>query len=64
MFSIQDACRWNADEIQVHAESSKFVAGVSKSDAYKQVIEQAEALFEGQRNWVRRKTLTREVSVN
>lgn len=37
---------------QVHADSSNFAAGVSKQDAYEQVIEQAKALFDGQRNWV------------
>ncbi|KAF2462265.1 GAF domain-like protein [Lineolata rhizophorae] len=36
----------------VHAEASTFAAGLSKADAYAQVLEQAEALFEGQRNWV------------
>lgn len=37
---------------QVHADSSNFAAGVSKRDAYEQIIEQAKALFDGQRNWV------------
>jgi len=37
---------------QVHADSSNFAAGVSKQDAYGQIIEQAKALFDGQRNWV------------
>ncbi|KAI9709281.1 MAG: hypothetical protein M1820_003401 [Bogoriella megaspora] len=36
----------------VHAEATNFAEGVSKHDAYAQVIEQAHALFEGQRNWV------------
>ncbi|KZF23543.1 GAF domain-like protein [Xylona heveae TC161] len=36
----------------VHAEASTFAAGVSKSEAYEQVLAQAEALFDGQRNWV------------
>jgi putative methionine-R-sulfoxide reductase with GAF domain len=40
--------------IQVHADSSNFAAGVGKKEAYEQVIEQAAALFDGQRNWVRR----------
>ncbi|KUJ18027.1 GAF domain-like protein [Mollisia scopiformis] len=35
----------------VHADSSNFKADISKEEAYKQVLEQAEALFEGQRNW-------------
>ncbi|KAK4635650.1 Free methionine-R-sulfoxide reductase [Fulvia fulva] len=36
----------------VHADSSNFEAGVSKTAAYDQIIEQAEALFDCQRNWV------------
>ena len=36
----------------MHAESSNFGPGVSKAEAYVQVLEQAEALFDGQRNWV------------
>jgi hypothetical protein len=36
----------------VHADSSNFAAGVGKKEAYEQVIEQATALFDGQRNWV------------
>lgn len=36
----------------MHADASNFAAGVGKGEAYKQVIHQAEALFEGQRNWV------------
>ncbi|PMD23742.1 GAF domain-like protein [Hyaloscypha hepaticicola] len=36
----------------VHADASNFASNVTKEDAYKQVLEQAEALFEGQRNWV------------
>ncbi|KAJ4265393.1 hypothetical protein NW762_004681 [Fusarium torreyae] len=35
----------------VHADASNFAAGVSKEDAYEQVIWQAEALFTDQRNW-------------
>lgn len=38
--------------MQVHADSSNFAAGVGKKEAYEQVIEQATALFDGQRNWV------------
>lgn len=38
---------------QVHAESSTFAEGMSKKEVYAQVIEQARALFEDQRNWVR-----------
>ncbi|EJT77114.1 hypothetical protein GGTG_07026 [Gaeumannomyces tritici R3-111a-1] len=37
----------------VHADASNFAPGVTKDEAYRQVLEQAEALFEGQRNWVR-----------
>ncbi|RDI83316.1 hypothetical protein Vi05172_g6627 [Venturia inaequalis] len=36
----------------VHADASTFVQGLSKSEAYEQVIEGAKSLFEGQRNWV------------
>jgi hypothetical protein len=37
---------------QVHADASNFATNITKEEAYKQVLEQAEALFEGQRNWV------------
>ncbi|KAG9244764.1 GAF domain-like protein [Calycina marina] len=36
----------------VHADSSNFASGISKEGAYKHVLEQAEALFQGQTNWV------------
>jgi L-methionine (R)-S-oxide reductase len=36
----------------VHAEASNFALGISKKDAYAQVLAQARALFEEQRNWV------------
>jgi L-methionine (R)-S-oxide reductase len=36
----------------VHADASNFSEDVTKEEAYKQVLEQAEILFEGQRNWV------------
>ncbi|PQE21039.1 GAF domain nucleotide-binding protein [Rutstroemia sp. NJR-2017a WRK4] len=36
----------------VHADASNFSSGVTKEEAYTQVLEQAEALFDGQRNWV------------
>nr|OQO23098.1 hypothetical protein B0A51_07450 [Rachicladosporium sp. CCFEE 5018] len=39
--------------MQVHADSSNFAEGVSKEDAYIQVIEQAKTLIEDQRNWRR-----------
>ncbi|PQE25616.1 GAF domain nucleotide-binding protein [Rutstroemia sp. NJR-2017a BBW] len=38
-------------EISVHADASNFSSGVTKEEAYTQVLEQAEALFDGQRNW-------------
>ncbi|KAK8180690.1 GAF domain-like protein [Phyllosticta citribraziliensis] len=37
----------------VHAESSTFARGITKAQAYAQVLEQAAALIDGQRNWVR-----------
>jgi L-methionine (R)-S-oxide reductase len=37
---------------QVHADASNFAPGVTKDQAYKQVLIQAQGLFEGQRNWV------------
>lgn len=39
--------------MQVHADASNFADGVTKEDAYEQVLMQAEGLFIGQRNWVR-----------
>ncbi|KAF1983909.1 GAF domain-like protein [Aulographum hederae CBS 113979] len=36
----------------VHAEASTFANGQTKAQVYEQVLEQAEALFEDQRNWV------------
>jgi L-methionine (R)-S-oxide reductase len=38
--------------VQVHADSSNFAEGMSKSEVFAQVLEQARALFEGQANWV------------
>ncbi|KAJ6206269.1 GAF domain-like protein [Bipolaris maydis] len=35
----------------VHADSSTFAHGMSKKEVYEQVLEQARALFDGQRNW-------------
>ncbi|KAG6359238.1 hypothetical protein INS49_012759 [Diaporthe citri] len=35
----------------VHADASTFAKGVSKEEALQQVLDQAAALFEGQRNW-------------
>jgi hypothetical protein len=37
---------------KVHADASNFASSVTKEEAYKQILEHAEALFEGQRNWV------------
>ena len=37
----------------VHAEASNFTKGISKEVAYAQVLEEAQTLFEGQRNWVK-----------
>jgi L-methionine (R)-S-oxide reductase len=39
--------------MQVHADASNFASNVTKEEAYKQVLEAAELLFEDQRNWVR-----------
>ncbi|KAF8429230.1 GAF domain-like protein [Tirmania nivea] len=36
----------------VHANASNFMENITKKEAYTQVLEQAEALFDGQRNWV------------
>ncbi|RYP26088.1 hypothetical protein DL767_008191 [Monosporascus sp. MG133] len=36
----------------VHADASNFAEGGTKEQAYKQVLLQAEGLFDGQRNWV------------
>jgi len=37
---------------QVHADASNFRENVTKEEAYDQVLQQAVALFDGQRNWV------------
>ncbi|KKY39963.1 putative gaf domain nucleotide-binding protein [Diaporthe ampelina] len=36
----------------VHADASTFAEGASKEEALQQVLDQAAALFKGQRNWV------------
>ncbi|KAI5787381.1 GAF domain-like protein [Pyronema domesticum] len=36
----------------VHADSTNFAEGIDRDEAYRQVLESAEALMEGQRNWV------------
>ncbi|KAF1927717.1 GAF domain-like protein [Didymella exigua CBS 183.55] len=36
----------------VHADASAFADGLTKQEVYAQVLEQARALFDGQRNWV------------
>lgn len=44
---------WRAKlDLQVHADASNFEEGVTKEDAYEQVLLQAEGLFYDQRNWV------------
>jgi hypothetical protein len=40
------------DDTKVHADASTFSSGVSKEEAYEQVLMQAEGLFYEQRNWV------------
>ena len=37
---------------QVHADASRFEAGVSKQEVYEKLLQEAAALVEGQRNWV------------
>lgn len=37
---------------QHHADASNFDDGLTKEEAYEQVLMQAEGLFDGQRNWV------------
>ena len=37
---------------QHHADASNFDDGLTKEEAYEQVLLQAEGLFDGQRNWV------------
>ncbi|KAK4168838.1 GAF domain-like protein [Cladorrhinum sp. PSN259] len=36
----------------VHADASNFASGITKEEAYQQVLDQAEGLFYEQRNWV------------
>jgi L-methionine (R)-S-oxide reductase len=48
--------------LQVHADASNFASNVTKEEAYKQVLDAAEVLFEGQRNWV--SSLTYPAPVN
>ncbi|KAI0110827.1 GAF domain-like protein [Nemania sp. FL0031] len=36
----------------VHADASNFAEGVTKKEAYEQILLQAEGLLDGQRNWV------------
>lgn len=38
---------------KVHADASNFANGVSKQEAYEQVLFMAEGLFHEQPNWVR-----------
>jgi L-methionine (R)-S-oxide reductase len=37
---------------QVHADASNFLVGVSKQDAYKQLLDSMTGLVQNQRNWV------------
>ena len=37
---------------KLHADAANYAAGATRREIYNQVLEQAEALFEGQRNWV------------
>ncbi|KAH7326064.1 GAF domain-like protein [Stachybotrys elegans] len=37
---------------QVHADATNFADGITKEDAYEQLLMLAEGLFTGQRNWV------------
>jgi hypothetical protein len=46
---------WLIRSLQVRADASNFAGGISKAEAYAQVIERASALFEEQRNWVRKR---------
>jgi hypothetical protein len=50
----QPAGEYDADvsNHQVHADASAFREGLSKKEVYAQVLEQARALFAGQRSWV------------
>ncbi|KAJ4405691.1 hypothetical protein N0V82_010272 [Gnomoniopsis sp. IMI 355080] len=40
------------ETLTVHADASRFAQGVGKEEALRQVLEQAEGLIDGQRNWV------------
>jgi len=44
--------RTSTDDDKVHADASTFPSGVTKEEAYEQVLMQAEGLFYEQRNWV------------
>lgn len=39
-------------EEQVHAEASNFPSNLSKADVYARILTEAEALFNGESNWV------------
>jgi L-methionine (R)-S-oxide reductase len=41
----------------VHADATAFPAGATKAEAYKHLIEQMQALMDGQRNWVSQSSL-------
>lgn len=42
----------DSDFHKVHADATKYTSGSTKQEVYEQLLEQAEALFAGQRNWV------------
>lgn len=47
---------------QVHADASNFDQGVTKDEAYEQVLLQAEGLFTDQRNWVSKSFVLKPLS--
>ncbi|TVY89059.1 Free methionine-R-sulfoxide reductase, partial [Lachnellula willkommii] len=49
---VNNSIKLPAYKSQVHAEASNFASDVTKEEAYKQVLTQATALLDGQRNWV------------
>ncbi|CAG8962417.1 hypothetical protein HYFRA_00014046, partial [Hymenoscyphus fraxineus] len=40
------------DTTMVHADAANFEEGKGKEEVYRRLIEEAEALFLGERNWV------------
>ncbi|RYO92297.1 hypothetical protein DL766_001788 [Monosporascus sp. MC13-8B] len=51
-YNYRDSGRPISTPEVVHSDASNFAEGVTKEQAYKQVLLQAEGLFDGQRNWV------------